>query len=88
VRFAIQLCNGAAFGAAFEKAGLGGVRAGAAVAQIENFVLWPTMAVVDRVHPDRSDGTWPPLLANRRATAQEVADHALFGAVLGSRTRR
>ena len=80
---AIHLANGAAFGAAFEKAGLRGVRAGVATAQIENLVLWPGMAVIDRIHPDRRNGTWPPLLANRR-----VAAHALFGVVLGSLTRR
>ena len=85
---AIHLANGAAFGAAFEKAGLGGVRAGVAAAQVENLVLWPGMAVMDRIHPDRRDGTWPRLLTNRRIAAQEVAGHALFGAVLGSLTRR
>jgi hypothetical protein len=41
------------------------------------------MAVVDRVHPDRRDGTWPPLLLNGRVFAYEAAMHALFGAVLG-----
>lgn len=85
---AIHLCNGAAFGAAFEKAGFGGVRAGVAAAQVENFVLWPGMAIVDRIHPDRRDGNWPPLLTNGRVAAQEVVGHALFGAVLGSLTRR
>jgi hypothetical protein len=84
---AIHLGNGAAFGAAFEKAGLGGVRAGVTAAQVENLVLWPTMAVVDRIHPDRRDGTWPPLLTNRRIAAQEIAAHALFGTVLGRLTR-
>ena len=84
---AIHLCNGAVFGAAFEKAGFGGVRAGVAAAQVENLVLWPGMAVVDRIHPDRRDGAWPRLLTNRRIVAQEVAGHAIFGAVLGSLTR-
>ena len=85
---AIHLANGAAFGAAFERAGLGGVRAGVAAAQIENLVLWPTMAIVDRIHPDRRDGTWPPLVTSRRVAAYEVAAHGLFGAVLGALTRR
>ena len=85
---AIHLANGAAFGAAFEKAGLSGARAGVAVAQVENLALWPTMAIVDRLHPDRRDGTWPPLVSNGRIAAQEIAGHAIFGAVLGSLTRR
>lgn len=84
---AIHLANGAAFGAAFEKAGFAGVGAGVTAAEVENLVLWPAMAVVDRLHPDRRDGTWPPLLANRRVAAQEVAGHAVFGAVLGALTR-
>jgi hypothetical protein len=41
------------------------------------------MVVVDRFHPDRRSGAWPPLLRNRSVFAQEVAVHALFGAVLG-----
>jgi len=85
---AIHLANGAAFGAAFEKAGFRSVKAGVAAAEIENVVLWPTMAVVDRIHPDRRNGVWPPLLTNPRIAAQEVAGHAIFGAVLGALTRR
>lgn len=46
------------------------------------------MAVVDRYHPDRRDGAWPPLLHSRRVFAQEVAAHAIFGAVLGGLVRR
>ena len=84
---AIHLGNGAAFGVVFEKAGFAGVRAGVAAAEIENLVLWPAMAVVDRFHPDRRDGTWPPLLTSRRIAGQEVVGHALFGAVLGFLTR-
>jgi hypothetical protein len=41
------------------------------------------MAVVDRIHPDRRSGAWPPLLRNGRVFAYEVAAHALFGSVLG-----
>ena len=85
---AIHLANGALFGVAFRRAGLHGVRAGVVTAQLENVALWPTLAVVDRVHPDRRDGSWPPLIRNRRVAAYEVATHALFGAVLGVVTRR
>jgi len=42
------------------------------------------MAVVDRFHPDRRSGHWPRLLGNPRVFGQEVALHALFGAVLGA----
>ncbi len=42
------------------------------------------MVVVDRIHPDRRSGAWPPLLRNGRVFAYEAATHALFGAVLGA----
>jgi hypothetical protein len=42
------------------------------------------MVLVDRFHPDRRDGTWPPVARDPRVALQEVAAHALFGAVLGA----
>jgi len=83
VGFAAHLVNGALFGAAFQRFGGRSWKQGIAAAQVENLLLWPGMAVIDRVHPDRRNGTWPPLLFNGRIFAQEVAVHALFGAVLG-----
>jgi hypothetical protein len=83
----IHLVNGALFGATFERVGLRGPASGVLLAQAESIVLWPAMAVVDRVHEDRRSGPWPPLLQNRRVFAYEVAVHALFGAVLGGLVR-
>jgi hypothetical protein len=80
---ALHLGNGAIFGAFFERLGGRGPLQGALAAQIENIALWPAMAVVDHVHPDRRSGAWPPLLRNGKVFAYEVAAHALFGAVLG-----
>lgn len=85
---AIHLANGAAAGVAFHRLGLRGWKAGVLAAQVENLALWPGMAVVDRLHPDRRSGAWPPLLRNGRVFAQEAAVHALFGAVLGALVRR
>ena len=85
---ALHLVNGAAFGTAFELAGLKGVKAGVTAAQAENLALWPAFAVLDRVHPDRRDGSWPPLLRNRRIALYEVIVHALFGSILGALVRR
>jgi hypothetical protein len=85
---ALHLANGALFGAAFERAGGRGVVRGLVAAQAENLALWPGMAIVDRVHPDRRAGAWPPLLGNARVFAYEVTVHAFFGAVLGLLTRR
>ncbi len=83
----IHLVNGAAAGVLFHRLGLRGWKAGVAAAQIESAALWPGMAAVDRFHPDRRTGAWPPLLRNPRVFAQEVAAHAIFGAVLGALVR-
>jgi hypothetical protein len=83
VGLAWHVANGAAFGAAFERLGLRGAKQGVAAAELENLTLWPGMLIVDRVHPDRRDGTWPRLFSNRRVALYEVTAHALFGAALG-----
>ena len=79
----IHLANGVVAGIVFERLGLRGWKAGLAVFQAEHLVTWPLMVVVDRWHPDRRSGTWPPLLRNGRVFAQEAAVHAVFGVVLG-----
>lgn len=84
---AVHLANGAAAGVAFRRLGVRGWKAGVVAAQLENAALWPGMAVVDRFHPDRRSGAWPPLLWNARVFGQEVAAHAIFGAVLGTLVR-
>src|SRR5436305_12926381 len=83
VGLAVHLMNGAMFGVAFDRLGGRGVRQAVIAAQLENAVLWPTLVVADRLHPDVRDGTWAPLLNDRRVLAQEVAGHALFGVALG-----
>ena len=84
---AVHLGNGAVAGVVFHRLGLRGWRAGIVAAEVENALLWPGMAVVDRFHPDRRSGAWPPLLRNPRVFAQEAVVHALFGAVLGALVR-
>ena len=49
----------------------------------EFVATWPGMALIDRLHPDRRSGEWPPLARNPRVIAQEALMHALFGLVLG-----
>lgn len=84
---ALHLANGAAAGVAFRRLGLRGWKAGVVAAELENALLWPGMAVVDRFHPDRRSGAWPPLLRNPRVFGQEALVHAIFGAVLGALVR-
>jgi hypothetical protein len=79
--------GGAAFGFAFERLGGRGVKAGVAAALVENTVLWPGLAVFDRIHPKRRDGTWPPLVTSPRVFASASAGHAFFGLLLGLATR-
>jgi hypothetical protein len=83
-----HLMNDAVFGAAFARAGGRGWRQGLAAAQAENVVLWPAMALVDRIHPDRRSGAWPPLAPNGRVFGYEVVVHALFGVILGALVER
>jgi hypothetical protein len=80
---AVHVANGAAFGFVWARLGGGGWKRGILLAELENLALWPGMALVDRYHPDRRSGRFPPLLRNRRVFAYEVATHAVFGAVLG-----
>ena len=80
---AVHLLNGALFGAVFERLGGRGPLQGALAAQVENVAFWPAMAIIDRVHPDRRSGAWPPLFPNRRIFLYEATVHALFGAALG-----
>lgn len=87
VGVALHVGNGAAGGILFDRLGLRGWKPAVALFQAENVVAWPLMLAVDRWHPDRRSGAWPPLLWNRRVFAQEVAAHALFGAVLGALLR-
>jgi hypothetical protein len=80
----VHAANGAAFGAVFALAGARGPRAGLAWAGAETLATWPGMALIDRVHPDRRSGRWPPLFSCPRVFAQEALMHALFGVILGS----
>jgi hypothetical protein len=80
---AVHLLNGAAFGIAFDRLGRRGWRDGLVAAQAENAALWPVMAIMDRIHPDRRDEHWPQLVTNAPIALQETAMHALFGVLLG-----
>lgn len=78
-----HIANGAAFGAVFAALGRRGLRDGVLAAGAEFVATWPGMALMDRIHPDRRSGEWPPLLTDRRVLAQEALMHLLFGLVLG-----
>ena len=56
-----------------------------AAALIENTVLWPGVALTDRLHPARDE--LPTLSGNASAFAQATWRHLLFGIVLGELER-
>jgi hypothetical protein len=80
--------NGAAFGVAFDlvrrRTGARPVPLAVGMAVVENTMLWPLCALVDRYHPARGEPGLPPLARNPRAFVQATWRHALFGVVLGS----
>lgn len=83
-----HIANGVAFGAAFGRL----VRhptplKGLAVAEAENLLAWPGMAVIDRRHPLRHSGRWPSLATDRRVIVHEILAHGLFGLILGGLAR-
>jgi hypothetical protein len=86
----LHLANGAVFGAAYANVApslpvpvvLRGPLAGLA----EHLATWPGTAVVERMHPARSE--LPQLWGSGRAFAQGAWRHMLFGLVLGELERR
>lgn len=79
----VHASNGALFGALFALAGRRGARDGLLWTGVETLATWPGMALMDRIHPDRRSGHWPPLVSDRRVFAQEAVMHAFFGLLLG-----
>jgi hypothetical protein len=83
-RLGAHTAAGASFGCVWAAFGGRGAANGTLAAELENALLWPAMAIVDHVHPYVRDGTWPPLLRNRRAFGVAAVGHGFFGAVLGA----
>lgn len=79
--------GGAAFGFAFERLGGRGAGDGVLAAVAENTLLWPAIGALERVHPKRRRGEWPPLLLNGRAFTAATVGHAIFGVLLGLAVR-
>src|SRR6478735_3994607 len=82
VGLGVHLLNGAAFGMLFDRLGGRGIVPAVAAAQIENACLWPALRIVDALHPDVCDGTWPELAQDSSVLVHEVAGHVVFGVAL------
>jgi hypothetical protein len=50
----------------------------------ENGLLLAASPLVDRIHPDVRDGSWPPLTGNFRAYGVSVSGHLLYAALLAA----
>lgn len=90
VGLATHLANGAVFGGVYAnlepELPIPATLRGPAVAVAQHLAMWPLAAVADRWHPARAE--LPALAGNRRALAQGLWRHFLFGLVLGELVRR
>ena len=91
IGWAMHLANGAAFGLAYAELArrlpedVSPRVSAQALAQAENFGLYPLAAVLDRVHPAR--GEIAPAFGARQL-AQATWRHAILGVVLGELAAR
>jgi hypothetical protein len=85
---ATHAAGGFAFGYLFSRFGGRGVKNAVTAAVAENTLLWPGLAVFDRIHPKRRSGEWPKLVTNPRVFAQATTGHVLFGVLLGLLSKR
>jgi hypothetical protein len=82
--YATQAASGAAFGALFARLGGRGINEAVAAALVENALLWPGVAVVQRHHPDVQSGRWPKPFSDPGAIQVSFTGHAIFGVLLGA----
>ena len=87
---ALHMTSGALFGAAYSHLApvlpLPAALRGPTLAVSAHLALWPLTLVSDRFHPARKK--LPELSRNRRAFAQGIVRHLVFGIVLGELERR
>ncbi len=90
IGLAMHMGNGALFGAVYSNLApvlpIPPALRGAAAALLEHTAAWPLGAVSDRIHPARDE--LPTIAGNKRAFAQELWRHLLFGILLGELERR
>jgi hypothetical protein len=53
----------------------------------ENAALLGAAPLIDRIHPDVRDGSWPPLAGNLRAAGVSVSGHLFYGLLVRSLLR-
>ncbi len=84
LEYAVQASGGAAFGAVFAALGGRGINQAVRAALVENAVLWPGVAAIQRYHPDVRAGRWPRPFGDAGAIQVSFAGHAIYGVLLGA----
>ncbi|HEV2591021.1 MAG TPA: hypothetical protein VGU02_03920 [Gaiellaceae bacterium] len=86
--YAVQATGGATFGVVFTRLG-GRTTKQAVLATLgENAALLACSPVIDRIHPDVRDGTWPRLTGNPRAAGVSVSGHLLYAMLFAALLRK
>ena len=86
---ALHVANGALAGIALDRLRMTTIPRAVLAAELETFVLWPGMVLVERIHPIFAEEVWPRPIAKHGPTIlEQVLAHALFGAVYGGLARR
>jgi hypothetical protein len=86
--YAVQAVGGGTFSLLFVRFGGRSLPALLAAVLAENAVLLTASPLIDRIHPDVRDGTWPPLAGNPRAAGVSVSGHVLYALLLAELLQR
>lgn len=85
--YCVQAVGGGTFAVVFTRLGGRSTAAALAATMGENALLLAASPIVDRVHPDVRDGTWPPLKGNPRAAGVSISGHVIYALALGALLR-
>ena len=85
--YVVQAGGGAAFAVVFRRLGGRSTTQAVAATLAENAALLAASPLIDRIHPDVRDGTWPPLSGNPRAAGVSLSGHLFYALLLGALLR-
>jgi hypothetical protein len=75
--YLVQAAGGGAFAALTNR--FGALQRVVPLVLAENAALLGAAPLIDRIHPDVRDGSWPRLTGNLRAAGVSVSGHLLYG---------
>jgi hypothetical protein len=85
--YVVQATGGATFGVVFTRLGGRTTKQSVAATLGENVALLACSPLIDRIHPDVRDGTWPPLTGNPRAAGVSLSGHLLYALLFSALVR-